>query len=247
MSVDRTSLEAKVREGSGKGVARKLRAGGLIPAIVYGRHLETPTRVCVDPLKVREAIATPHKLNTLISLKIEGQQPREVLLKDFQQDPVSRELLHADFVEVRQTEKVRVKIPLILTGKSEGVAVGGILAQSRRELEVWALPGAIPEKIEADVTHLKIAQALHISDVKLPAGIEVKTHVNYTVAVVSAPEKEEVVAAPVAAPGAAPVAGAPAAGTEGKAPAAADGKAPAASDAKAAPAAAPAKKEDKKK
>jgi large subunit ribosomal protein L25 len=234
MSVERSTLEAKPRDLSGKGPSRRLRSEGLIPAVVYGRHFEKPTHIAVDPIGIRKAIATPHKFNTLISLKVAGQE-QLVLLKDYQQDPVTREILHADFIGVKENEKVKVKVPLVLTGKAAGVLEGGILSQSRRDMEVWALPNSIPEKIEADVSHLKIAAAMHVNEVKLPAGVELKTTVNYTIAVVSVPEKEEaapVVAAPVA--GAAPAAGA-------AAPAAGDAKA----DAKGA-AAAP-KKDEKKK
>lgn len=224
MAVDKSTLEAKTRQGAGKGAARKLRGQGLIPAVVYGKHLEKPLQVAVDPKSIRQAINTPHKFNTLITLKMDGAS-RQVLLKDYQMDPVSREILHADFIDVRETEKVKVNVPLVLTGKAQGVADGGLLTQARRELEIWALPQAIPEKIEADVSHLKIAQALHINDIKLPEGVSVKTNVNYTLAVVTAPEREEV---PAAAAAAAPAAGAAAA------PAAAAGKADAkAGDAKA--------------
>ena len=219
MATEKTILQAKVREGSGKGFARRLRAQKLIPAIIYGRAVEQPKAIAVDPTAVRKAVATPHKLNTLITLQVEGQGETMVLLKDYQTDPLSRELLHADFISVTEKEPVKVKVPVALTGRSEGVANGGILSQTRRELEVWALPAAIPEKIEVDVTNLKIAQALHINDLTLPAGIQVKTNVNYTIAVVSAPEAETAVpAGPAAA--AAPAAGAPAA-AKGAAPAAA--------------------------
>lgn len=238
-----TQLEAQVRDGSGKGFARRVRAEGKVPAVVYGRHLEKPITISVDPDAVRAAIATPKKLNTLIGLKIGGKQ-HSVLLKDYQQEPLTRELLHCDFIDVQENEQVKVKLPVVLVGRSEGQAAGGILSQQRRELEVWALPGAIPEKLEVDVTALKIAQALHINDVKLPAGVTVKTHVNFTIAVVSIPEAE-VVATPVAAAAAPGAAGAaPAAG-------AADAKAgdAKAGDAKAgdAKAAAPAKADAKKK
>ncbi len=235
MSIDRSSLEAKVREGSGKGAARRLRGTGLVPAVVYGKHLEKPSHVAVDPVAVKKAIATPHKFNTLITLKVAGQGEKTVLLKDYQNDPVSRAILHVDFIEVRENEPVKVNVPVVLTGKAEGVANGGILSQVRRELEVWALPAAIPEKIEVDVTPLKIAQALHINEVKLPAGITVKTHVNYTIAVVSAPEKEE--AAPAAAAAAAPAAGAAAPAAAAGGDKAAAGAKPAAGAAAAKPAA----------
>ncbi|MFN0063890.1 MAG: 50S ribosomal protein L25 [Myxococcaceae bacterium] len=246
MSIDRNVLEAQAREGAGKGFARRLRAKGLVPAVVYGRRMEKPDHIAVDPLLVKKAIATPHKFNTLLTVKVSGKPDRQVLLKDYQQDPVSRDILHVDFIDVRENEAVKVNVPLVLTGKAIGVLEGGILSQLRRELEVHALPAAIPEKIEVDVSHLKVAQALHINDVKLPAGIKVKTHVNFTVAVVAIPEKEEVVVAAVAATPAAGAAGAAApAGADGKAAAPAAG-----GDAKAgagAPAKADAKKEEKKK
>ncbi|MCP3169686.1 50S ribosomal protein L25/general stress protein Ctc [Myxococcus qinghaiensis] len=224
MSVEKTTLEAKSREGSGKGFARKLRAQGLVPAVVYGKHMQKPVHIAVDPKSVRAAINTPHKFNTLIQLKLAGGD-QQVLLKDYQMDPVTRDILHVDFIGVRENEQVKVDVPLVLVGKSVGVAEGGLLSQIRREIQVWALPNAIPERIEVDVTALKIAEALHINDVKFPAGVSVKSNVNYTVAVVAAPEAAEV--APAAA-AAAPAAAAPAAkaGDKAAAPAAA-AKAPA--------------------
>lgn len=229
-SIIASKLEAKKREGSGKGFARRTRAQGLIPGVVYGPHLEQPIAIAVDPLKVKESISGPKKLNSVIGLSVDGKE-HMVMLKDYQLDPVSRELLHADFIDVRENEQVKVKLPLVLTGKSVGVTEGGILSQMRRELEVWALPAAIPQSIEIDVTTLKIAQAIHINEVKLPEGITVKTHVNFTIAVVTAPEIEKVVEPVVAAavPGAPAAAGAPGAA----APAAGAAAAPAAGDKKA--------------
>ncbi len=250
MAPTRNTLAARLREGAGKGSARRLRAEGLVPAVVYGRHLETPVHIAVDPIEVKKAIATPHHLNTLLSLKLDGQPERLVLLKDYQQDPMSREMLHADFIDVRENEQIKVNVPLVLVGKPVGVTEGGILSQSRRELEVYAMPAAIPEKIEADVSHMKIAQSLHINEVKLPQGVRVKTQVNYTIAVVSVPEKEEV--APVVA-AATPVAGVPGApGAPGAAPAAADAKGAEGGKGAGAPAAGKdaggaAKKDEKKK
>ena len=210
MSIDRSTLEARPREGSGKGFARRLRAQKLIPAVVYSRHLEQPLQIAVDPTAVRKAIHTPHRLNTLITLKIDGKGEQQVILKEYQQDPVTHELLHADFIGVNERESVKVKVPIELVGRPEGVIAGGILEQKRRDMEVWAMPTAIPEKVEVDVSHLKIGNALHANEMKLPAGLTLKTTVNYTIATVTAPQAEIVeapVAAAVPAPGA--VAGAP--------------------------------------
>ena len=242
MSFETRPLNAKIRTGSGKGPARRTRMAGMVPAVVYGPYLEKPLAISVDAKETKAAIKTPKHMNTVLGLNVEGKQ-LTVLVKDFQLNPVSKELLHVDFIDVRENEQVKVKIPLILVGKAEGVTNGGILSQIRRDLEVWSLPGAIPEKIEADVTALKIAGSLHINEVKLPAGVTVKSSFNFTIAVVTAPEIEKVVeVAAVAAVGAdgKPVAAA----ADAKAGDAKAGDAKAA-DGKAAPAAAakaPAKK-----
>ncbi|HZR09840.1 MAG TPA: 50S ribosomal protein L25 [Myxococcales bacterium] len=244
MANEASTLSAQKRDQSGKGPARRLRAKGLIPAVCYGPY-DKPLHVAIDPLAIQKAIATPLKFNTVIKLQIEGGEPRTVLFKDFERDPVEGNLLHADFLEVRMDKDVVVNVPVILIGKPEGVTAGGILQQVSRTLPVECKPSDIPEKIEVDVSRLKITESLHVKDVKLPAGVVLKVRGDQTIAVVNVPEKEEEVVKPVAAavpgaegaaaaaPGApgAPGAAAPAAG----APAAA-GAAPAAGGAKAPPA-----------
>jgi large subunit ribosomal protein L25 len=217
--------------------------------VVYGRHSKGATHFSVDPVSIKTALNTPHRLNTLITLKIDGLPERQVLVRDFQVDPVTRDLLHADFLEVREDEKVKVKVPLRLVGRPVGVAEGGILSQLRRELELYALPSAIPEKIEVDVSHLKMAQSIHVNDTKLPPGVEVKTTINYTLAVVAVPEKEEVVAPPPTAEAVAAEEGAAPAGAEAKPGAGAPAKpgAPGAAEAKPGAAAPAGKKEEAKK
>lgn len=227
-------LSVQSRTDKGKGPARRLRARGLIPAVIYGQKRE-PTHIAVDPAAIQKAIATPHKFNTLLTLQLDGAE-KQVLFREYEVDPVTRQLLHADFLEVDRSKPVRVEVPIVTTGKAEGVVAGGILTVSAHQIVVEALPERIPVQIEVDVTPLKIGGSIHIADVKAPEGVKIKYATNFTVAVVTAPEKEEVVA-PVAAaavPGAAPAEGAaPAAG-------AAAGAAPAPGAAAAAkPAAAP--------
>lgn len=228
-------LAAQARAEKGKGPNRRLRAQGLIPAVVYGPHRE-PAHVSVDPALLQKAIATPHKFNTLLTLQLDGGA-KQVLFKDYEVDPVSRKLLHADFIEVELDKPVRVQVPISITGRAEGVAAGGILTVSAHEITVEALPAKIPAQIEVDVTPLKIGGSIHIADVKAPEGVKVRYQTNFTVAVVTAPEKEE-----VAVPTAAAV---PAEGAAAAAPAA--GAAPAAAGKAAPAAAAPAKGEAKKK
>src|SRR3990172_3407935 len=112
-------LNARARSDKGKGPARRLRAAGLIPAVVYGQKRE-PTHIAVDPAAIQKAIATAHKLNTLLTLQLDGAEKR-VLFREYEVDPVSRRLLHADFLEVDMSKAVKVEVPIVTTGKAEGV------------------------------------------------------------------------------------------------------------------------------
>jgi large subunit ribosomal protein L25 len=234
-AIKETALSAKRREAHGKGQARRLRAEGLVPAVVYSRH-DQPLPISVDPGKLRSALSGEARFNTLLTLKIEGDgKDRLVLLKDHQADPVDQtRLLHADFLEVRMDEKIRVELPVVLQGKPVGVTEGGILQQNTRFLQVYCFPNRIPKQIDVEVSHLKIAQSIHVADLKMPEGAELKFGTNFTIAVVAIPEKEEVVVAPVAAvgaegaPAAAPGAPGASAAAAGAAPAAGKEGAPAA-------------------
>ena len=228
MATETMNLPATLRTVYGKGPARQLRFKGLIPAVCYSKH-DKPVHVAIDPLLLKKAIATPRKFNTVITLVIEGGQNRTVLFKDYEKDPLNGAVLHADFLDVRMDVAVIVPVPVVLTGKPAGAADGCILQQVARTILFETLPGNIPEKIEVDVSSLHIAESLHVSDVKPPAGVKFKVDGTATIAVVAIPEKEEV----------AKVAEVVALGADGKpAPvAAADGKAaPAAAGGKAAPA-----------
>jgi large subunit ribosomal protein L25 len=229
MASEISTLTAQKREHAGKGPARQLRMKKLIPAVCYGPY-DKPLHVAVDPLAIKKAIATPHKFNTVIKLQVEGGETRTVLFKDYERDPLDGAMLHCDFLEVRMDKDVVVNVPVVLVGKPIGVAEGGILQQVARTLAVLCKPSDIPEKIEVDITNLAIAESLHVSDVKAPAGVKFKVKGDQTVAVVNIPEKEEEVVKPAAAavvPGAEGAA-APAAGAAGAAAPAAGAAAPAA-------------------
>ncbi len=231
-------VTAQRREEKGKGPARRLRQKGLIPAVVYGRK-SAPTHLSVDPSVLMEAIDTPHRFNTVLTLKLDDVE-KHVLFKDYEVDPVSRQLLHADFLEVKLDEAVKVEVPVVTTGKCVGVTDGGILSIAAHEIVVEALPTKIPIRIEVDVTELKIGQSIHISALTPPEGCKFRFATDYVVAFVAVPEKEEVVAPVVAAlPGEVPAEGAAAAAPGAPAPGAAAG-APAAGGAAPAAGAAPA-------
>ena len=154
-------VNAEQRQGRGKGPARRLRAQGKIPAVVYGGETG-PAHVAVDPAALLKAIETPHRFNTILTLKMDGAE-KHVLFKEYEVDPVSRELLHADFLEVKMDKPVKVRVPVVTTGTAAGQVDGGILSLAAHDILVEALPGKIPVKIEVDVTELKIGRSLHIS------------------------------------------------------------------------------------
>jgi large subunit ribosomal protein L25 len=246
------TIEAKARPKTGKGVARRLRTEELVPAVCYGRGRE-PQALAVNPHDLTKALDPARGWNTVLKLKIVGDgggSEELVLVKDYQVHPIKRDYLHFDFLAVRENEAVLVEVPVILKGKPEGVKEGGILQQLYRKMPVQALPFAIPDKIEIEVSHLKLGQAIHLSDVKFPEGVKTALDGRTTICNVVAPKEEKAPVEEAAAEAAVAVEGAAAPAAGAAAPAAAGAAAPAkGAAAGAAPAAAPdkaAKKEAKK-
>jgi large subunit ribosomal protein L25 len=186
-----TELNVTARDVVGKGGARSLRRQGLIPAVVYGKGMETCT-VAVAPKALQAAIATEAGWNTLITLKGDGAfDSTVVILKDMQVEPIRRDVQHVDFQTIDLQKKVHVMVPVHPVGKSEGEKNGGLLQVIRHELELVCLPSAIPGAIEVDVTALGIGDVLHINDLVLPAGVEAPHDVNFTVITVTGHKAEE--------------------------------------------------------
>ena len=162
------NLSALPREGSGKGVARKLRVEGRVPGILYGFGTE-PQSVSVDNTALRKALSTPAGIRAILQLKIEGvDKPFAVLVKDLQRHPVSRKITHVDLLSIDLDQPVEVSVPINAIGTPVGVkSQGGNLEWQRRELLLRVLPTKIPEHIEIDVTPLKLNDALHIGDIEV--------------------------------------------------------------------------------
>jgi large subunit ribosomal protein L25 len=236
--MDFAKVSVEVRTTSGKGNARRTRATGNCPGILYG-HKEPPVQLTVDPHALTKSLDKERKRNTVFSLSVAGNGDTKVvtaMIRDVQIDALSRKVLHVDFIRVSMDEEINVTVPLILRGTPVGVIAGGNLHQSMHELPIAAKPDAIPAKLEIDVSALEIGEGLHASDLKLAAGVRVLLDPKEPLASVVAPraEKVEEVAAVVPAEGAA------AAPAEGAVP----GAAPAAAGAEKA---APGGKEEKEK
>lgn len=188
------SLTASTRTTSGKGTARKLRASGQIPAVIYGHHRE-PQPLTIHAHTFNRLLEKISYLTTVIELSIDGKVARTII-RELQRHPVKRDILHVDFQELVAGEKITVRVPLKFVGTPEGVrSGGGILDETVRELHISVDPTDIPNHIDVDVSHLHVGKSLHVSDVKVPAGVTILDDPSGTICVCIVP-KEEVVPTP---------------------------------------------------
>ena len=162
-------LDATVRTTIGKNEARRTRREGKVPAVVYGAASEGASRdavsISVEPKALLKILHSEAGANTLISLKLEGADTK-VLVKAFQLDPVTHQVLHADFYRVAMDRMIEVTIPILIKGEPKGVKLqGGLLEFIRREIQIECLPADIPEHVDVDVTELMVGQGVRLRDV----------------------------------------------------------------------------------
>jgi large subunit ribosomal protein L25 len=204
-------LEATTRDTFGKNAARRARSAGRLPAVVYGTTSgeganREATAITVDPKALSRILHSESGANTLISLKVSGVGEARVLVKDYLLDPVTHQLLHADFYRVAMDRAIQVTIPIVLKGEPKGVKQqGGLLEFVRREIEIECLPGDIPENIEIDVSDLVLHQGVRLREVATNPKWKAVTELDTMLVHVITPKAEEAaepaegaVAAPVA-------------------------------------------------
>lgn len=176
------SLSANSRDDYGKGAARKIRAQGLLPAVIY-RAGQPSTSISLDPLELENAFRRTGNRNTLVDLGVDGNN-FVCLVKSTQRDPVSSILLHVDFYEVKDAESVTVSVPVEAVGKAAGVVAGGKLRVIRRDLTVSCKPGDIPATVQVDVTELNVGDFARVSAIAAPKGVEIVAPNDFNVATV---------------------------------------------------------------
>ena len=193
------SLSAEARTETGKGVARKLRAAGRVPAVVYG-HAREPQALSLQTRELERLLSSIAAGSTVVELSLGGATTK-TLIREVQRHPFKKQILHVDFQELVAGEKVTVDVPLVFVGTPEGVRLSGaLLEQILHSVQVHVDPAHIPNHIDVDVSGMGIATALHVSDLTLPEGVTALDDASLTVCTVSAPRvSEEVVAEP--APG----------------------------------------------
>lgn len=205
----KVAMSAVLRSETGKNSCRRLRAAGSIPAVLYGG--KEPVTIAVDKTEFQKNFRHISE-NVLIDLDIKGGEAKEVLIKDYQIDPLSNRLTHLDFFEIVRGKKIHTRIPVSLTGTPIGVRLnGGMLDQLAHEIHVECLPKDIPEVIAIDIANLDVNQALHVSNINLPEGVVSLDSPETVIAVVFSAKAEAAEggeAAAAAATGAAPAEGA---------------------------------------
>jgi large subunit ribosomal protein L25 len=191
--MEKVILKVETREGSGKRSAKDLRNKNLIPAVVYkgGKDAFKLQLVTADLVKI---LHTKAGENVIVTLKIAGEgsktQDKTVVIKEIQREPIKSQILHVDFNEISLTETLKVNVPLVAHGEPEGKKEGGTLEHVMWELHVECLPTDIPEKIEVDVSRLKIGEAIYVKDITVPGSVKVLTDPELIAMIVKPPKAE---------------------------------------------------------
>jgi large subunit ribosomal protein L25 len=187
-------LEAQARDTFGKNEARRTRRGGHVPGVLYGGG-KGATPIAVQPKALLKILHSEAGQNTLISLKLAGTGDNRVLVKDFQLDPVTHEVLHVDFLRIAMDKLLQVTIPIVVHGEPKGVKQqGGILEFIRREVEIEVLPADIPEHIDVDVSELMLHQGIRVRDIATNAKWKPVSDLDLMLVHVIMPKVEEVAA-----------------------------------------------------
>ena len=188
-------LEAQTRESFGKNEARRTRREGKVPAVLYGGDGKAATPISVAPKALLKILHSEAGQNTLIALKLAGAGDARVLVKDFQLDPITHAVLHADFYRVAMDKLLQVTIPVVVHGEPKGVKQqGGLVEFIRRDIEIECLPADIPEHIDVDISELMLHEGVRVRDVATNPKWKPVSDPDMMIVHVIMPKAEEVVA-----------------------------------------------------
>jgi len=185
-------LKAQVREETGKEISRKLRAQGLIPAILYGPSVQ-PIPLVVNPTAVLKVLEKEQAASSFLDLEIidgKNSEIKKVLIKDVDFHPATDQLIHVDFYQITVGKELTLDVPIVIVGKAKGVEKGGVLEQNLRELTISCLPKLVPSHIEIDVANLDIGDSIHVADISVAEGIKIENDPQVPVVTLVAPEEE---------------------------------------------------------
>jgi large subunit ribosomal protein L25 len=209
-------LIAEIRKDQGKGASRRLRRNGKVPAIIYGAG-RPPRQLAFDHNRVLQQLENESFYSSILNIKV-GEKSQAAIVKDIQRHPAKRQILHMDFQRIVAGEKIRMNVPIHYLNAEKSIGVkdeGGSVSQLMSDVEVSCLPKNLPEYFEVDIAGLKLNEMLHLSDIKLPEGVEIPElaqgpehdHAIVSIHVIKAAPVEEDVEAEERAEGEVPVAG----------------------------------------
>ncbi|ASS67679.1 MULTISPECIES: 50S ribosomal protein L25/general stress protein Ctc [unclassified Paenibacillus] len=182
------TMQAQTRTNASKGSLRQLRKEGKVPAVVYGKKLESSSVISLDEKEIMHLLRSHPNAIIELSIPDAGKQP--VMITDVQRDALSRKVVHIDLHQINMNEEIKTAVRIDLAGDSAGVREGGVLSVSLHELEIQCLPNDIPESIEADISSLGVGENLLVGDLKLPGNVTVLSDAEQVVVAVLAPQKE---------------------------------------------------------
>ena len=191
MAGERVKLGVKPRETGGSAESRRLRAGGLVPGVLYGGGRNAHP-FCVEERELRRALTGEHGLHAILDVVFDGQKTaHHAVLKEYQLDPTRARLLHIDLHEVRLDQPIQAQVVVELVGESEGVKEGGVLSQVAREVNVQALPMDVPDHLELDVSAMTIGDSMRVADLRAPEAVTLLDGPDTVLATVTPPTKVE--------------------------------------------------------
>ncbi len=196
----RSTLQVSPRDASSTRAAGRLRRDGLVPAVIYGKKYDA-ANLKVDAKALRDLLGHSTSEHILVNLQIEGKGQQLALIQDVQHNALTGGIVHVDFHAVREDEKLHAKIPVLLTGESAGVKLGGLLEHLVHSIDIECLPKDLPETISFDISELEVGQSIHVRDLGLPEGVSTRLGGDVVVAMVSEPkvsEEPKAAAAPAA-------------------------------------------------
>jgi large subunit ribosomal protein L25 len=204
MAGERVKLEVEAREELGSAEARRLRARGFVPGVIYGKG-DGADAFAISERELRRALTGDHGTHAILDVVLGGKKVRHAVLKEFQLHPTRGRLVHVDLQEVRLDQPIQAAVAVELVGEPEGVTAGGVLTQVAREVHVEALPMEVPDRLELDVSGLGIGDSMRVADVAAPEGVTILDDPDAVVATVGQPtrveEPEEMLEAEEAAEG----------------------------------------------
>jgi large subunit ribosomal protein L25 len=184
-------MNIELRSKTGKGISRQLRSADMVPGVVYGKGMD-PMAVSIKYRELQDAMAGDGGQNNLITLVGGGSLDQSMaIVVDLQRDAIKGTYKHVDLHRINMNEKLRVTVPVVLKGTAAGVKEGGLLDLAHHELHVECLPGNIPDHIEIDITALKVAHSIHVSEIPLPEGVKILDNPKIPVVSVLGRAKEE--------------------------------------------------------